>query len=165
MGNHKDGSPKFPQIFFQPGNHLRIQMIGRLVQQQHIKIQSQYFSQSYLAPLSSGKIFYRRIILQNPQLIQIALYFPLLLTVLDIRQNRGIFRKLGILRQIGNPQIILLNNLSLIRFFQSGCHFQKRGFSRTIYTNNTDFVPFLNTKGRMVKNHFFSVNFADIFYV
>ena len=51
MGHHEYHAPVLPQVLFQPDDHLLIQMIGRLVKQQNVKIRGQHFSHSHLPSL------------------------------------------------------------------------------------------------------------------
>ena len=78
MGNHQNGSPVRAEILFQPADHLRIQMVGRLIQKQHIKISCQSSREHDSSFLSSGKLFHFLIQLRNSQFLKIAFDLPFL---------------------------------------------------------------------------------------
>ena len=54
MCYHKNSSTVRSQIIFQPGNHLLIQMIRRLVQKKYIKVSCKYLRKNHTSLLSPG---------------------------------------------------------------------------------------------------------------
>ena len=54
MCYHKNSSTVRSQIIFQPGNHLLIQMIRRLVQKKYVKVSCKYLRKNHTSLLSPG---------------------------------------------------------------------------------------------------------------
>ena len=55
MRNHNHGSLIFFKMIFQPGHRFGVQMVGRLVQKQHVRFLQQQTAQSHAAFFASGK--------------------------------------------------------------------------------------------------------------
>ena len=55
VGDGYHGSGIFNQEAFQPGNTFRIEVVGRFIQQQHIRVGQQQFAQGHPSTFSSGK--------------------------------------------------------------------------------------------------------------
>ncbi len=56
MGDHHHGTGIFAQMLFQPGNGFRIQMVGRLVEQQQVRLGKQQFAQRDAADFTARQI-------------------------------------------------------------------------------------------------------------
>ena len=61
MRNQHHGAAKLAYLLLQPGNGRNIQMVGRLVQQQHVGIVHQCLCQRHATPPAPGQRGHRRI--------------------------------------------------------------------------------------------------------
>ena len=167
MCYHKNSSTVRSQIIFQPGNHLLIQMVRRLVQKKYVKISCQDLRKNHTSLLPSGQSVDLLIPLRDPKFRQITLHLPALrICILKcIRTDIHPLRKCRILRNKSNLQTILTNNLTLIRHFLSRNHFQKSGLSGSVNSNDPDLISLLNTERRIIKNHFLPIYFRNMFYI
>ena len=171
MRNHDHNAFKPVQVILQPGYHLIIQMVGRLIQNQHIRRVYQSSGQSYTLLLSTRKLLHRDIMFCNPQLIQnisgLTFRAPVLLPfpISHIVLYNGTFWKIWHLRQIGDTKAILGNHLSLICLLFPCNDFQQSTFSCSIDSNDSDFIPIMNSIGNIIKNLFISKNLAYMFNV
>ena len=68
MGHHQNRSPEILQVIFQPPDHGTVQMVGGLIQKQHIKILCQHLGQSHFTLLAAGELLNRRTVIHNSQL-------------------------------------------------------------------------------------------------
>ena len=127
MCYHKNSSTVRSQIIFQPGNHLLIQMVRRLVQKKYVKISCQDLRKNHTSLLPSGQSVDLLIPLRDPKFRQITLHLPALrICILKcIRTDIHPLRKCRILRNKSNLQAILTNNLPFIRHFFPCNHLQK----------------------------------------
>ena len=125
MSNHDHHPFKTVQIIFQPGSHFVVQVVGRLIQNQHIRRIGKYCCQCYSFFLASGKMANLFFMIRNPQSVQdhMRLRFRIpafiCLSLCYIRKNRRSLRKLRMLGKISNTKPILGNDLTLICFFQT----------------------------------------------
>ena len=167
MGDHQYNAAEPSQIIFQPCDHLIVQMVRRLIQQKEIRRGFQNLCQRNFFLLAAGQVGNRRIIRKNSQTCQIALHHPAVFRfrILNIRLDRRPLGKFRILRKIGDSQSVLADHLAFVRLFQTCDHPQKRRLSGTVNPDNSDLLPFLNAERCIVKNRFFSVNFAHMFNV
>ena len=171
MRNHDHNAFKAVQIILQPGYHLVIQMVGRLIQNQHIRRVYQSSGQCDTLLLTTGKLFHRDIVFCNPQLVQnisgftfrapVLLPFPISHIVL----YNGTFWKIRHLRQISDTKTILGNHLSLISLLFPCNDFQQSTFSSSIDSNDSDFIPIMDSIGNIIKNLFISKDLAYMFNV
>ena len=164
MCNHHQHSLISFQIFLQPVDHPFIQVVGRLVQQQYIKIPRQHLRQRKLSPLSSREILHLLLRHFDSKLRHITLHQPVLISIpaQHIRSHRSPLRKMRILWQISNLQSILPNNLSLIRFLLPCDHPQHCRLAGTINPHNTNLIPLLNPKRSILKNNLLAKNLTDM---
>ncbi len=61
MGNRDDRARETFEIFFQPCHRFGIQMVGRLIEQQHIRLGEQQPAKRHAAPFATRQLFYVRI--------------------------------------------------------------------------------------------------------
>ena len=77
-------------MLFQPVDRLCIQVVGRFVQQKHIRFLQQQTAKSYPATFTSGEIFYRLIFRRTTESIhrtlQLAIQIPCISCINDILQ-------------------------------------------------------------------------------
>ena len=171
MRNHDHNAFKAVQIILQPGYHLVIQMVGRLIQNQHIRRVYQSSGQSDTLLLSTRKLLHRDIMFCNPQLIQnisgLTFRAPVLLPfpISHIVLYNGTFWKIRHLRQISDTKTILGNHLSLISLLFPCNDFQQSTFSSSIDSNDSDFIPIMDSIGNIIKNLFISKDLAYMFNV
>ena len=171
MGNHDHYALEFPQKIFQPGHHLIVQMVGRLVHQKHITGIYQCSCQCHSFLLTTGEMVDFLFMIRDSQLIQHVSGFTLCTPVLlpfslcHIIKDRRALRKLRHLRQVCDAQSVLCDDLSLIRFFQTCNDLQNGGFTGTVNTDDTDFISLMDSIGNIIQNYFFTKYFGNMFYV
>ena len=166
MGDHKDGSAVIFQIILEPGEHFVVKVVGRLVEDQDIKIRRKHFCQGNFAALAARERIKFCVVFGNAKLHKVTLHLPILLIAgKGIGQHGGILREFRCLRQVGHFEVVLADNLAGIRCFFSRYHAQQRGFSGSVDSDDTNLVAFLQTEGGIVKNQFIAEQFADVFDV
>ena len=62
MGNNDNRIFKFDQKFFQPCDRIQIQMVGRLIQKQDIRVTEQRFGKQYLDLIVTAEIAHHRVV-------------------------------------------------------------------------------------------------------
>ena len=171
MCNHDHNSLKAVKIIFKPGRHLIIQMVGRLIKDQHIGGIYKHGSQRYTFFLSAGKMCDLFFVLLDSQFIQdhmcFCLRIPALfsLTLCHIGKNRSPFRESRMLGKKTDTQAILHDHLTVICFFQSCKDPQKCCLSCSVDSDDSYLVSLMNPTGNIIKDHFISINFTDMLQV
>ena len=169
---HHDHRPFISvQVFLQPCGHLIVQMVGGLVQDQHIRRVYQNRRQRHPFLLASGKMIDLLLMIHDTQPVQhhtgVCLRSPVLLSFLtgNIRQDSLALRKFRMLAKERQPQAVLEDHLSAVRRLQSCKYPEKSGFSRSVNTDDTDLVALMDPAGNIVKDHLVAINFADVFHI
>ena len=167
MSHHEHGATVPSQVFLQPGDHLPVQMIGRLVQKQHVEIIRKSSCQHNPSFLSPGECFDLLLKIRDAQLHQICFHLPAHVSRVLQRIGTDIraFREYRVLRYPGDLQPVLPYNLPLIRRLLAGDHLKQCGFSGSVDPDDPDLIPLLHPEGSVLIDHFLSVYFADMFYI
>ena len=106
MGHHHQPALEPAEPVLQPRGHLRVQVVGRLVQHQHIRRVDQRRRQRHPLPLSAGEGPHLLLIVRQAQLVEhglglIFVQFPEFLGEMQeyLLQNGGVILHGGILLQ------------------------------------------------------------------
>ena len=78
MGDHDDTAPEAAEPLLQPLHHIGVQMVGGLIQQQHICRMNQRSTQGNPLPLTAGQGADFLVIIRQSQLSQHGLRFEFL---------------------------------------------------------------------------------------
>ena len=171
MRNHDHNSLKTVQIIFKPGCHLIIQMVGRLVKDQHVGRIYKHSSQRHTFFLSAGKMCDFFFVILDSQFIQNHMSFRLRIPALfslplrHIGKNGSPFRESRMLGKKTDTQAILHDHLTVICFFQSCKDTQKCCLSRSVDSDDSYLVSLMDPAGNIIKDHFISINFTDMLQV
>ena len=171
MSNHDHNALKPVEVILQPGHHLIVQMVGRLVQDQHIGRIHKGAGKGNLFLLAAGKLLHQGVMLSDAKLVQnipcLTLGTPVLLpfTVRHIILHNGSLWKIRHLGQIGDPKPVLRNYLSLIGLFFPCNDLKQSTFSCSIDSDNTNLITIMDSIRNIIKYFFISENFAYMFYI
>ena len=106
MGHHHQPALEPAEPVLQPGSHLRVQMVGGLIQNQHIRRMNQRRRQRHPLPLSAGEGTHLLLIVRQAQLVEhglglIFIQLPEFLGEMQeyLLQNGGVILHGGILLQ------------------------------------------------------------------
>ena len=171
MGNHDHNTFKTSQKILQPGHHLIVQMVGRLVQKQHITGIHQCPGQCHPLLLPSGQMINLLLVIHNSKLIQyipgLTLCAPVLLPLplSHIIQDRSPLRKLRHLRQIRNPETILCDYLPFIRILQTTDDLQNCRLPGSVNPDNPNLIPLMHPIGNIIQNHLFTKHLGNMLYI
>ena len=153
MGHHHQSALEPAEPVLQPRGHLRVQMVGRLIQNQHIRRMDQRRRQSHPLPLSAGKGSHLLLVVRQSQPVEHG--FGLILVQLPeffgkvqeyLLQNRGVVLHGRVLLQQAHLHIGVPGNRSGIGFQPACQHFQKRGLAGAVNADDADLVPFVQIK-------------------
>ena len=147
MGYHDETAPESAQPVFQPGDHLTVQVVGRLIQYKNIRRMHQSGYKSHTLTLAAGKCSDLLTKICQPQLGEhglgfVFVQFPKFRREVekDLFQNCGIVVHFGILGQIADLHIGIAGDAALVCIDCTGQYFQKSGFSGAVDTDNAHFV-------------------------
>ena len=157
-------------VFFQPGNHLAVQVIGRLVQNQQFTGADKCRSQRDLFLLPAGKMIDLLFHIRKAQTRQdrarlIAFQFTHICTdsVKDRFQQSCPGTEFRILRKVPDAHLAALGDSPLIRLFQTGQDFEQGALARSVDADNADFIPVLDIERGVGQKGFQRVSFGDMF--
>ena len=171
MCDHDNRTFPLVQILFQPDCHLIVNMVRRLVKNQHICRIDKCPCKCYALFLASGQMINLFVMICNPEAVQRILCFTLsspvcsIGTVCHIGKNCCMLRELRRLRKIGDTKSLLKNHLSLIRLFQPCNYFQKCCLASSIDSDNSNFISLMNPTGNIIKHLLLSKHFTDMLYI
>ena len=171
MCYHDHNPFKAVQVIFQPGCHLIVQVVRRLVQDQNVCRINKDSRKCHTFFLTTGKMRNLFFMIFDSQFIKHHMRFRfripalLFLSLCHIRKNCCTFRKFRMLRKVSGAKSVLGNYLSFICFFQSCKNSKKCSLSGTIDANDPNLVPLMDSAGDIIKDYFFSISFTDMFQV
>ena len=143
MADQNQGRINLPQRALKPFNGRQVEMIGRLVKQQHFRTSRHGFGQRDTATLATrhGGNIRRRLNMQiRDKLISALAVFIIHQPLQDKILSLLITGKAGILRQIFDMNAGLHKTLAIIRLDQSGENFQQGRFARAIAPHQTNAI-------------------------
>ena len=171
MCYHDHNALETVKVIFQPGSHLIVQMVGRLVQDQDIRWVYKNCRQRHTLFLTTGEMFNLFFMVFDSQFVEnhmcLCLRIPalFLLPLCHIGKDRCALRELRVLRKIGDAKSVLRDHLALICFFQSGEDPKEGCFSCSIDADDPDLVSLMDPAGNVIKDHFISINFTDMLQI
>ena len=141
MADHDDGGRQSRQRLFQPFDGGQVEMVGRLVDQQHVRLGSHGAHQRHPARLAAGKargigiVVDAKLAQQRPATIGIVGRPQ---ARLDIGQHRFEAGQVGLLRQIGDARAGVGEALAFVGLHQPGGNLQQRRFARAVAADEAD---------------------------
>ena len=135
MADHDDGRRQGAEFLFQPGDGGQIQVVGRFVQQQDVRLGRQGPGQGRAPGLAAGQVtggFLAGQTQKVQQILRAVRIVPRRQAVLDIIQGRGMAGQVRFLRQIAHGRPRLNEDLTLIGGDQSARDLQQGRFSRPV---------------------------------
>ena len=172
MGHKQNAAGEALQISFQPADHLRVQVVGRFVQQQKIARMYQTGGQGHPLPLSAGQGPHFLPHIRNAQPGQylhslIPGNFPgrgvqPCLHLLHDRILRVIVR---VLRQIAQAHIGVITDAAGIRLFLPRRQPQEGGLTAAVDADHAHPVPLLHIKRHIIQKRPIPVGLADALHV
>lgn len=132
MGNCHDGAFEIVQEAFQPGYGFRIQVVGRFVEQQHVRFFQQQTTQCHAAALAAGQFFDFGIPVRQTQGVSGAL--KLHIQVMTVVRLDNLFKPALFCRQLVEVGIrIGVQRVHFIQTFEGVNHFRNGLFNRLAY--------------------------------
>ena len=145
--------------FFQLLNRRHIEVVGRFVKKQDIGLVDQGFGKGGLATFAAGGCL-RIGIGRNLQLFDPHLHFVVAAAVIFAQSRRHdrsqvrIAAEIGVLRHVADFGIRLNKDISVIGLDQSGNNFQQSRFSRTVPSDQRNFIPLIDVQFHVFKQLF-----------
>ena len=179
MGDHDHRTGKTPQVVLQPLNHGNIQMVRRLIQNQHITWSKQNSHQSRPFPLTAGKFTDLLFQIQDAEPSQQGSCPGLNISYRRLgcsaligqgtssycRQHIKLRIKVRGLGKITDHKLVLLNDLSLIRLLLTCQDPKKGGLTGSVDTDDSDLFSFLQGKGCFLQKHPACITLTDLFCI
>ena len=153
MGHHHQPALKPAEPVLQPHGHLRVQMVGGLVQNQHIRRVDEGRRQRHPLPLSAGERAHPLLVVRQAQLIEhgfclVLVQLPEFLGKMQkyLLQNRGVILHGRILLQKAHLHIGVSGDCPGVGLQPPGQYLQKCGLSGAVDADDTNLVPLIQIK-------------------
>ena len=153
VGHHDQTAPEPAQPFLQPRGHFGIQMVGGLVQHQHVGRVDKGCRQRHSLALTARKGAHLLFIIGDAQLVEHGLGFIFIErpevgreVEKHLLQHGGLVLHGRILRQVADLHVGVAGHRSLVGGKLAHQHLQKGGFSRAVDTDNAGFVTVVQIK-------------------
>ena len=170
MRDHHQRAAVFRQSAFQQGNGLRVDMVGRLVQQQQIDRTDQRRRQRNAFLLSARKRAHVRVKVADAELAEqrFRLVFirradvlrRVVKHLLNRRSRHAVIRHL---RQIGDSQSVFAHDHAAVRFLHAGKQFEQRRFTRAVDADYANPVMFADIDRYVGQQLFKRIGFGKVF--
>ena len=142
-----------PQPVLQPGDHLRVKVVRRLVEHQHVRRMDERRAQSRAAAFAAGERADAPVRLAEAELRQhrLCLVFVQRAELRrhageDLLQDRPVVVHLRVLRQIAHLQVRPARDVPAVRLHEPGQHLQKRRFAGAVDADDAGLVPLVEIK-------------------
>ena len=169
MGHQNDAPLESAQRLLQPSHHLAVQMVGGLVQDQHVGGMDQSRRQSHPLALASGQGADLGLKVGDAQPGQNCLALVLLqgpelrrMVEKDLLQHRGPVLHLRILGQIGDLHIGVPGQGALIGLLHPGQNLEQCALSSAVDSDDTDLLALLQIEGHIMEQLFGSIILGDV---
>ena len=167
MGDDNQRPAIFEQPVFQPLRHVKVNVVGRLVKEQHIALAAEYARERHTHLLPAGKFPHGLIQISKAQLREDGLrfiggggwVFPLPCGQVIQRSLRDgiVLAEHRCLRQICHGHAALDADFAVIGFFLPAEKAQEGGFTRAVAADNADAVALGDGQENVVHQLFFAV--------
>ena len=155
VGHHKQGKVGTRQISLQPNNHLQVEMVGRLIEQQEVGIVKQSVCQGHAFLLSTAKLSHGLLQVCDVQLGQYLLGSQHLLFVALMVEASIEHRFLGVelrrLLQETDAQVVAPNDGTALVALMSGEDRHERWLARSVLGNQSHLLSFGDRKRNILK--------------
>ncbi|CDC69327.1 ribosomal protein S5 [Oscillibacter sp. CAG:155] len=153
VGHHDQPALEAAEPVLQPGHHLTVQMVGGLVQDQHVRRTQQRRGQRHTLALAAGESADFLFKIRQPQPVEhgLCLIFvqgPELRREVEkhLLQHSGIILHHRVLGQETHLHIGIAGNGAVVRLRDAGQDFHKGGLSGAVDTDDAGLVPFVEIK-------------------
>ena len=153
VGHHDQAAPELPQPFFQPCGHLGVQMVGGLVQHQHVGRVDQCSRQRHTFALAARKGAHLLIIIGDAQLVEHGFGLKFIerpevgrKVEKHLLQHSSFILHGRILRQVADLYVGIAGHRALVGGKLAHQHLQEGGFSRSVNTDDAGFVSVVQIK-------------------
>ncbi len=168
--HHDDAAVKAPQLLLEPFGCVAVQMVGRLVQYQHVRGMDERAHQRDALALSARHRADILLNIRHAESVQhgARLIFGLRAEIgavaLEYRiQRRVVVAQIAVLRQIGNFDVRVGRHSARIRRDASGEDFQKRALARAVEPDQADLSALLEIERHVVQQLFVAIVFGNVF--
>ena len=169
MRDHDQRAAVTLQLILQPLDHLVVQMVGRLVQDQKIAGRQQRRCQRSSLPLPArkrirhyGRIFDAQFFQHRCRFALDVPEFLVLFYVADhILQDAPLGVKNRILRKIRDLEPVSPYDLPFIRFQRAGHDCEQRGFACSVDADHADAVIFVNSLRHVLQDRCVAEGYSD----
>ena len=152
MCHHQDGHRRTAQHVLQPFNHFQVEVVGRLVEDEQVRLSCQHSRQGDALDLSTAQLRFlscrfllRYFHLCEEPLVPLQVFLALTLQRLSLDGGR--------LFQIPHFQVIAENHRAAIVTLLSCDDAQQGGFSRTVLGNEPDVLTLVDGERDVSKQH------------
>ena len=164
MGDHDNAAPEASEPLLQPLYHIGVEMVGGLVQQQHVRRMDQRGTQGHTLPLPAGQGADFLVIVRQAQLGQhgFRLKFLELPKIPGkaqkyLLQNAGVGIHLGVLPQIAHLHIGVPAYCTLVRCFRARQQPQQGTLSGAVDADHANFLSLLQIDRGVLQQGFHAI--------
>ena len=174
VGDHKQGAAGAFEVGFEIFNCVDVQMVGRLVHNEEVRLGGEHLRECDSFDTSAGKFLHRLSEISQPEVRQqpfhpqfifqqaflVKMLRKLLTTIHNLPENSFLRVEVIFLLQEGDAYILEKQNLSARIALVLSCENpHKRSLSRAIGRNKRNFVPLIYIESDMFKKNFRPIGF------
>ena len=167
--NHEDGLVATIQITLQPLYHLQVEVIGRLIEHQEVRLIYQHIGECHTLLLSSTQLSHRLVHIGDMQLCEDLLclehLFRIILMIEAGFQHAFLWIKLRRLFQIAHLQIASIDDITTLMSLLIHKDRHQCRFTRAIACHESHFLSFSYREGYFIKKNLCSKAFGEVLNV
>ena len=169
MGDHEQRLVATAEVTLEPLNHLKVQVVGRLVEDEQVGFRDEHVGQSHSLLLSAAELRHALAQVANLQLRQYLLgtkhLLVLALVVEAGIEHRVVRVEVWPLLQIAHSQVVAEDDLPVVVALLAGDDRQQRGLSCAVFGNESYLLPLGNGERDVLEQHLCAERFGQILYV
>ena len=158
VGDHNEAPGELPQPVLQPGHHLAVQVVGGLVQDEHVRRVEEDGGQGHPLPLAAGEGVHRLGEVGDPQPGEHGLGLVLQQgpgvrgeVVKDLLQHRGSLHHGGVLGQEAHLDVGVQGHRPLVGDLLPCQHPEEAALPRAVDADDADFIPLVEVEGDVLQ--------------
>ena len=158
MGDHDQAPGELPQVVLQPEDHVAVQVVGGLVEDEHIRRVEEDGGQGHPLPLAPGEGVHRLGKVRDPQAGEHGLGLVLQQgpgvrgeVVKDLLQHRGPRHHLRVLGEEAHLDVGVQGDRPLVGDLLPRQHPEEAALPRAVDADDADLVPLIEIEGDIVQ--------------
>ena len=174
VGDHKDCQPLTRKELFEPLNHVDVEVVGGLIEDEEVGVVEQYATQCHLLLLSSAELLYGTVHeCVEPQSAQDFLHAllegPFVLVLHALRGIDEVAHRLhGVecrrLRQIGHLDTFAERHLAVVGQHAAGYDVEQGALAITVAGDKGGLLACVDAEGYVLKQQLVAVGLSEVFY-